>query len=53
MKIRKIPTTIKIDPKTFFGVTRSCKKIIADSVEKRGVVEDIGTARDSKVFMKL
>jgi len=27
--------------------------MIPDNVEKRGVVEDIGTARDSKVFIKL
>ena len=53
MKIRKIPITIRIDPKILFAVTLSCRKIIADSVEKNGVVEDKGTARDSEVFMKL
>jgi len=53
VKIRKIPTTIIIDPTAFFAVTFSCKKTIPDSVEKRGVVEDIGTARDSEVFVKL
>jgi hypothetical protein len=49
MKIRKIPKTTNIDPATFFAVTRSCRKIIPDTVAKSGVVEDIGTACDSEV----
>jgi len=47
MKIRKTPTTTIIDHAIFFAVTRSCRKIIPDTVAKSGVVEDIGTACDS------
>ena len=49
MKIRKIPTTIIIDPKTSFAVTCSCRKTIPDKVAKSGVVEEIGTACDPEV----
>jgi hypothetical protein len=53
MKSRKIPATINTDPIAFANVTFSRKKMIPVNVEKRGVVEDIGTARASEVFMKL
>jgi hypothetical protein len=45
--------TIIIDPKAFFTVTFSWKKIIPTNVENKAPVEDNGTARDSKVFIRL
>ena len=49
----KIPTTTIIEPMTFLKLTFSCSTRIAASVEKRGVADDIGTARDAGVSMKL
>jgi hypothetical protein len=48
-----MPTTTIAEPMTLFDVTFSRSRTMAAKVEKRGVVEDIGTARDSKVPMKL
>jgi hypothetical protein len=52
-KTKKIPTTIIITPRAVRAVTFSRNRKTLASVEKRGVVEDIGTARDCGISTKL
>jgi hypothetical protein len=49
----KIPMTISTEPRTFSIVIFSWNSKTAVSVEKSGVTEDIGTARDSSVTVRL
>jgi hypothetical protein len=49
----KIPITIMTDPRAFSKDIFSWNSNTAVSVEKRGVTEDIGTARNSSVRVRL
>ncbi len=53
IKIRNIPRTIAAAPKTLLEVSFSWKIAKPAIAEKRGVVDEIGTACDSRMFTKL
>lgn len=49
----KMPSTIIMEPAAFLVLTFSCRSRTLARVEKRGVTEEMGTARDCRVSMKL
>jgi hypothetical protein len=53
MKIKLIPATMAIAPRTALTVIFSWKSIKPTTAAKRGEVEEIGTARESDVLRKL